>query len=292
MVQDSKVLIVSGMSGAGRSTVAHALEDLGWYVVDNLPPALIESLIKLLQPTMKKIAVIIDVRGGEFFDSFSKSVEQLKKSGVSSQTIFIDAADDVLVRRFEATRRPHPLQGSSRILDGILRERERLREVKESADLIIDSSTLNIHQLERKIADHFNDSTEADLRVNILSFGYKYGIPVDADLVMDCRFIANPHWDPELRPLNGLNEKVSKAVLESNNVQEFLTRYERLFETIAVGFIAEGRKYLTLAIGCTGGKHRSVAITEELIARLQNGKTLGKYTINAHAIHRDLGRES
>ncbi|NBY83001.1 MAG: RNase adapter RapZ, partial [Actinobacteria bacterium] len=254
--------------------------------------ALIESLIKLLQPTMKKIAVIIDVRGGEFFDSFSKSVEQLKKSGVSSQTIFIDAADDVLVRRFEATRRPHPLQGSSRILDGILRERERLREVKESADLIIDSSTLNIHQLERKIADHFNDSTEADLRVNILSFGYKYGIPVDADLVMDCRFIANPHWDPELRPLNGLNEKVSKAVLESNNVQEFLTRYERLFETIAVGFIAEGRKYLTLAIGCTGGKHRSVAITEELIARLQNGKTLGNYTINAHAIHRDLGRES
>ena len=292
MVQDSKVLIVSGMSGAGRSTVAHALEDLGWYVVDNLPPALIESLIKLLQPTMKKIAVIIDVRGGEFFDSFSKSVEQLKKSGVSSQTIFIDAADDVLVRRFEATRRPHPLQGSSRILDGILRERERLREVKESADLIIDSSTLNIHQLERKIADHFNDSTEADLRVNILSFGYKYGIPVDADLVMDCRFIANPHWDPELRPLNGLNEKVSKAVLESNNVQEFLTRYERLFETIAVGFIAEGRKYLTLAIGCTGGKHRSVAITEELIARLQNRKTLGNYTINAHAIHRDLGRES
>ena len=292
MAQDSKVLIVSGMSGAGRSTVAHALEDLGWYVVDNLPPALIESLLKLLQPTMKKIAVIIDVRGGEFFDSFSKSVEQLKKSGVSSQTIFIDASDDVLVRRFEATRRPHPLQGNTRILDGILRERERLREVKESADLTIDSSTLNIHQLERKIADHFNDSSEADIKVNILSFGYKYGIPVDADLVMDCRFIPNPHWDPALRPLNGLNEKVSKAVLDSSNVQEFLTRYERLFETVAVGFITEGRKYLTLAIGCTGGKHRSVAITEELIARLQNGKTLSNYKINAHAIHRDLGRES
>ena len=292
MAQDSKVLIVSGMSGAGRSTVAHALEDLGWYVVDNLPPALIESLLKLLQPTMKKIAVIIDVRGGEFFDSFSKSVEQLKKSGVSSQTIFIDASDDVLVRRFEATRRPHPLQGNTRILDGILRERERLREVKESADLTIDSSTLNIHQLERKIADHFNDSSEADIKVNILSFGYKYGIPVDADLVMDCRFIPNPHWDPALRPLNGLNEKVSKAVLDSSNVQEFLTRYERLFETVAVGFISEGRKYLTLAIGCTGGKHRSVAITEELIARLQNGKTLSNYKINAHAIHRDLGRES
>lgn len=292
MAKGLEVLIVSGMSGAGRSTVAHSLEDLGWYVVDNLPPALIENLVKLLKPTMRKIAIIIDVRGGEFFDNFSNSVDELKKSGISSLTIFIDAADDVLVRRFEATRRPHPLQGTSRILDGIIKERERLREVKESADLIIDSSTLNIHQLERKIADYFNDSSEADLRVNILSFGYKYGIPVDADLVMDCRFIANPHWDPELRPLNGLDKRVSKSVLENSNVQEFLSRYEQLFETVAVGFIAEGRKFLTLAIGCTGGKHRSVAITEELISRLQRGKALSKYKIDTHAVHRDLGRES
>ena len=291
MSKDSRVLIVSGMSGAGRSTVAHALEDLGWYVVDNLPPAMIENLVNLLKSTITKIAVIIDVRGGEFFDSFSKSVADLTKLGVSSQTIFIDAADDALVKRFESTRRPHPLQGSGRVLDGISKERERLREIKESADLIIDSSSLNIHQLERRISDYFQDASDADLSVNILSFGYKYGLPADADLVMDCRFISNPHWVPELRPLNGLDQEVSNAVLGSENVQEFLNRYELLFETMALGFINEGRKFLTLAIGCTGGKHRSVAIAAELLNRLKNGNRLNNFKINSQATHRDLGRE-
>ena len=279
------------MSGAGRSTVAHALEDLGWYVVDNLPPAMIENLVNLLKSTITKIAIIIDVRGGEFFDSFSKSVTDLSKLGVSSSTIFIDAADDALVRRFESTRRPHPLQGSGRVLDGISRERERLKDIKESADLIIDSSSLNIHQLERRIADYFQEDSDADLSVNILSFGYKYGLPADADLVMDCRFISNPHWVPELRPLNGLDQEVRSAVLSSENVQEFLARYELLFETMALGFINEGRKFLTLAIGCTGGKHRSVAITEELLIRFKNGEKLNRFKINSRATHRDLGRE-
>lgn len=279
------------MSGAGRSTVAHALEDLGWYVVDNLPPAMIENLVNLLKSTITKIAIIIDVRGGEFFDSFSKSVTDLSKLGVSSSTIFIDAADDALVRRFESTRRPHPLQGSGRVLDGISRERERLKDIKESADLIIDSSSLNIHQLERRIADYFQEDSDADLSVNILSFGYKYGLPADADLVMDCRFISNPHWVPELRPLNGLDQEVRSAVLSSENVQEFLARYELLFETMALGFINEGRKFLTLAIGCTGGKHRSVAITEELLIRFKNGEKLNRFKINSLATHRDLGRE-
>jgi UPF0042 nucleotide-binding protein len=291
MSKDSRVLIVSGMSGAGRSTVAHALEDLGWYVVDNLPPAMIENLVNLLKSTITKIAIIIDVRGGEFFDSFSKSVTDLSKLGVSSSTIFIDAADDALVRRFESTRRPHPLQGSGRVLDGISRERERLKDIKESADLIIDSSSLNIHQLERRIADYFQEDSDADLSVNILSFGYKYGLPADADLVMDCRFISNPHWVPELRPLNGLDQEVRSAVLSSENVQEFLARYELLFETMALGFINEGRKFLTLAIGCTGGKHRSVAITEELLIRFKNGEKLNRFKINSLATHRDLGRE-
>jgi len=279
------------MSGAGRTTVAHALEDLGWYVVDNLPPAMIENLVKLLKSSITKIAIIVDVRGGEFFDSYSKTVSDLTKSGVLGQTLFIDATDDALVRRFESTRRPHPLQGSGRVLDGISKERERLREIKESADLIIDSSSLNIHQLERKISDYFQDVSGADLSVNIVSFGYKYGLPADADLVMDCRFISNPHWVPELRPLNGLDQEVSKAVLSSENVQEFLSRYELLFETMALGFINEGRKFLTLAIGCTGGKHRSVAITEELLNRLKNGNKLNKFKINSQATHRDLGRE-
>ncbi|MFM7496135.1 MAG: RNase adapter RapZ [Candidatus Nanopelagicus sp.] len=291
MSKDSRVLIVSGMSGAGRTTVAHALEDLGWYVVDNLPPAMIENLVNLLKSTITKIAIIVDVRGGEFFDSYSKTVSDLTKSGVLGQTLFIDAADDALVRRFESTRRPHPLQGSGRVLDGISKERERLRGIKESADLIIDSSSLNIHQLERKISDYFQDVSDADLSVNIVSFGYKYGLPADADLVMDCRFISNPHWVPELRPLNGLDQEVRKAVLSSENVQEFLSRYELLFETMALGLINEGRKFLTLAIGCTGGKHRSVAITEELLNRLKNGSRLNKFKINSQATHRDLGRE-
>jgi len=291
MSKNPQLLIVSGMSGAGRSTVAHALEDLGWYVVDNLPPALIDNLLNLLKTSVNKIAVIVDVRGGEFFDSFTKSVNDLKKVGVSSQTIFIDASDESLVRRFESTRRPHPLQGSGRILDGISKERERLKEIKEAADLIVDSTSMNIHQLERKISDHFQTQTDANLSVNLLSFGYKYGIPADADLVMDCRFISNPHWVPELRPLNGLNEQVSSAVLNNENVQEFLARYELLFETMATGFITEGRKFLTLAIGCTGGKHRSVAITEELLKRLRSGKTFKNFKIKSQATHRDLGRE-
>ena len=210
---------------------------------------------------------------------------------MARRVLFVDAADDVLVRRFESTRRPHPLQGSDRILDGIHKERERLQEVRSVSDVIIDSSSLNIHQLDKKIADIFDESTDADLRVNILSFGYKYGIPVDADLVMDCRFIANPHWIPELRPLTGLDKPVSENVLASANVQDFLGKYQSLFETMATGFIQEGRKYLTLAVGCTGGRHRSVAIAAEISKRLNGSKHPTGKSISSQAIHRDLGRE-
>jgi len=279
------------MSGAGRSTVAHSLEDLGWYVVDNLPPALLGNLIELVTTSVKKVAVVVDVRGRAFFGDLTKSLADLAEQGISRKILFVDAADDVLVRRFESTRRPHPLQGSDRILDGIAKERDRLREVRDAADLVIDSSALNIHQLEKKIADNFHEDSGADLRVNILSFGYKYGIPVDADLVVDCRFIANPHWVPELRPLSGLDKPVSDAVLDSENVQDFLDRYQALFETMALGFITEGRKFLTLAIGCTGGKHRSVAVTVELVTRLTQCEKLSKYKIETQAMHRDLGRE-
>lgn len=288
---NQEVLILTGMSGAGRSTVAHALEDLGWYVVDNLPPALLGNLIELVTTSVKKVAVVVDVRGRAFFGDLTKSLADLAEQGISRKILFVDAADDVLVRRFESTRRPHPLQGSDRILDGIAKERDRLREVRDAADLVIDSSALNIHQLEKKIADNFHEDSGADLRVNILSFGYKYGIPVDADLVVDCRFIANPHWVPELRPLSGLDKPVSDAVLDSENVQEFLDRYQALFETMALGFITEGRKFLTLAIGCTGGKHRSVAVTVELVTRLTQCEKLSKYKIETQAMHRDLGRE-
>jgi len=291
MKGDTEILIITGMSGAGRSTVAHSLEDLGWYVVDNLPPALLGNLIELVTTSVKKVAVVVDVRGRAFFGDLTKSLADLAEQGISRKILFVDAADDVLVRRFESTRRPHPLQGSDRILDGIAKERDRLREVRDAADLVIDSSALNIHQLEKKIADNFHEDSGADLRVNILSFGYKYGIPVDADLVVDCRFIANPHWVPELRPLSGLDKPVSDAVLGSENVQEFLDRYQALFETMALGFITEGRKFLTLAIGCTGGKHRSVAVTIELVTRLTQCEKLSKYKIETQAMHRDLGRE-
>ena len=291
MKGDTEILIITGMSGAGRSTVAHSLEDLGWYVVDNMPPALLGNLIELVTSSVKKVAVVIDIRGGAFFGDLTKSLSDLGERGITRKILFVDAADDALVRRFESTRRPHPLQGSDRILDGIAKERDRLREVRDAADLIIDSSALNIHQLEKKIADYFHEDSDTDLRVNILSFGYKYGIPVDADLVVDCRFISNPHWVPELRPLSGLDKPVSDAVLNNDNVQEFLDRYQSLFETMAIGFIAEGRKYLTLAIGCTGGKHRSVAVSVELGKRLIGCENLIKYKIEAQALHRDLGRE-
>jgi UPF0042 nucleotide-binding protein len=291
MKSDTEILIISGMSGAGRSTIAHRLEDLGWYVVDNLPPALLGNLIELVSTSVKKVAVVIDVRGRAFFDDLTKSLSELADLGISRKILFVDAADDSLVRRFESTRRPHPLQGADRILDGITKERERLREIRDSADLIIDSSALNIHQLEKKISDYFHEDSSSDLRVNILSFGYKYGIPVDADLVVDCRFISNPHWVPHLRPMTGLDKPVSDAVLGSDNVKEFLTRYQSLFETMALGFISEGRKFLTLAIGCTGGKHRSVAVAEELVSRLKSGDELSKFKIDTQVMHRDLGRE-
>ena len=291
MKSDTEILVISGMSGAGKSTIAHTLEDLGWFVVDNLPPALLENLIDLVNVSMKRIAVVIDVRGRAFFNDLKQSLAQLADQGVSRKILFIDASDEVLVRRFESTRRPHPLQGSDRILDGITKERERLREVKDSADLVIDSSSLNIHQLEKKINEYFIEDSNADLRVNILSFGYKYGIPIDADLVVDCRFIANPHWNPKLRPLTGLDKPVSDEILKSENVQEFLSKYQALFETMALGFITEGRRYLTLAIGCTGGKHRSVAITQELVSKLTIGSKLSKYKIETKGLHRDLGRE-
>jgi len=287
----SEVVLVTGMSGAGRSTVAHAMEDLGWYVVDNLPPALLLNLCELAGATMKKIAVVVDVRGRHFFDELASALVALGERGIVRQILFVDAADDVLVRRFEATRRPHPLQGSDRIVDGISEERERLRDIRSIADLVIDSSALNIHQLEKKVEAIFHSEGGADLRVNVLSFGYKYGIPLDADLVMDCRFIANPHWIPELRPLTGLDAAVSANVLSTPNTQDFLERYQALFETMATGFFIEGRKYLTLAIGCTGGKHRSVAVAEELSKRLNSSSSELHGKIVSQAIHRDLGRE-
>ena len=286
-----EIVVITGMSGAGRSTVAHAMEDHGWYVIDNLPPSLLIPLFDLTQSSDDSIAVVIDVRGRQFFDDLNQTLAELAERGISRKIIFVDAADDVLVRRFESSRRPHPLQGSDRIVDGIEKERERLRELRSGADLVVDSSQLNVHQLEKKIAELFSVDPSASLKVNVLSFGYKFGLPVDADLVMDCRFIPNPHWNPELRAMNGLDKQVSKAVLNAESVGEFLEKYLSLFNSLGQGYLREGKKYITLAIGCTGGKHRSVAVAEELARRINGSAIDAEHSVSAHAIHRDLGRE-
>lgn len=285
-----EILIVTGMSGAGRSTVAHALEDLGWYVVDNLPPALLPQLVE--QGTGiegKSFAVVVDVRGGEFFDDLTLSLQTITATGGKYRLLFLDSTDQSLVQRFESTRRPHPLQGKDRIVDGIARERLKLEELKSEADIVIDTSNLNVHQLEKRTGEIFAAGTLEGIRINILSFGYKYGIPVDSDLVLDCRHIPNPHWIPALRPLNGLSTEVSNEVLGSQGVQEFVAKYVSLIELMVPGYLNEGKKYLTVAVGCTGGKHRSVAVAQEL-ARLLNSNAK-KLEISAHATHRDVGRE-
>lgn len=287
---NQEVLILTGMSGAGRSTVAHALEDLGWYVVDNLPPSLLSNLIKQgVQSELKSLAVVVDVRGGKFFDELASSLDELKKSGANFRVAFLDASDQALVQRFESTRRPHPLQGKGRIVDGIAAEREKLQELLAQADVVIDTSNLNVHQLEKRTTEIFAQGLTQSVRVNVLSFGYKYGIPVDADLVLDCRFIPNPHWIPELRPLTGLDDKVKSNVLANAGVAEFVQSYVSVINQMLPGYMREGKKYLTVAIGCTGGRHRSVSVAREIAAQL-DGERNG-FSVSAHASHRDVGRE-
>jgi UPF0042 nucleotide-binding protein len=270
--------------------VAHALEDLGWYVVDNLPPTLLSDLISQgLQSEISALAVVVDVRGGKFFDELASSLAHLKESGTNFRVAFLDATDQALVQRFESTRRPHPLQGSGRIVDGIAAERQKLQELLAQADVVIDTSNLNVHQLEKRTAEIFAQGLTQSVRVNVLSFGYKYGIPVDADLVLDCRFIPNPHWIPELRPLSGLDEKVKSTVLANPGVGQFVDTYVSLIQQMLPGYLREGKKYLTVAIGCTGGKHRSVSVAREIADKLDGDGA--ELTISAHASHRDVGRE-
>jgi RNase adapter protein RapZ len=284
-----ELLILTGMSGAGRSTVAHALEDLGWYVVDNLPPALLPQLAEQRLDSHAALAVVVDVRGGRFFDELNNALLTLNSQSVPFRLLFLDASDQALVQRFESTRRPHPLQAKERIVDGIARERAKLEEIRAQADIVIDSSNLNVHQLEKRTSEIFAAGMLASLRINVLSFGYKYGIPVDADLVLDCRFIPNPHWVPELRPLNGLDQPVSEKVLNSEGVAEFVKSYVSVVQQMIPGYLREGKKYVTIAIGCTGGKHRSVAIAEEVARQLASASST--LEISAHATHRDVGRE-
>jgi UPF0042 nucleotide-binding protein len=284
-----ELLVVTGMSGAGRSTVGDALEDLGWYVVDNLPPQMlspISDLFSLTRTPLPKLAVVIDVRGAEFFGEFAEHLLQLRGRGVTLRLLFLEATDAALVKRFEQVRRPHPLQGNGTILDGIANERARLISLREQADVVIDTSDLNIHQLSTKITDHFSLEQSSRLQLTVMSFGFKYGLPTDADMVADMRFLPNPFWEESLRPFNGEDERVSDYVLASPGAEEFVQSYVNALRPVLRGYQTENKRFATIAIGCTGGKHRSVAISRriaELLAKEDD--------VSVHVKHRDLGKE-
>ncbi|GAA3660208.1 RNase adapter RapZ [Lentzea roselyniae] len=284
-----EVAVVTGLSGAGRSTAAKCLEDLGWFVVDNLPPELIATMVELgaqARGAITRVAVVMDVRSRAFTEDLAAIIKDLDARGYKPRVLFLEATDAVLIRRFEAVRRGHPMQGDGRLQDGIEAERILLTPLKQEADLVLDTSALSVHQLRAKIEDTFGTEAATRTRVTVLSFGYKYGLPMDADLVMDVRFLPNPFWIPELREQTGLDGEVRNYVLSQEGADEFLDRYHELLRLIGAGYRREGKRYLTLAVGCTGGKHRSVALSEELAARLASEDGMA-----VKVVHRDLGRE-
>src|SRR6476661_1967049 len=291
---DAPIVIVTGMSGAGRSTAANVLEDLGWLVVDNLPPQLLSALADLRdearqrnpEASMQQVAVVVDVRSRGWFGMLSDAIAAARDRGEHPSLVFLDATDEALVRRFESVRRPHPLQAAGRLLDGIQLERETLVDLRSSADVVIDTSGLNVHQLTAKLSSLFAGDRRVQLRIAVMSFGFKYGLPLDADVVFDMRFLPNPYWVPELRALTGRDTPVSEFVMRQEGADEFLSRAGSLLDTMIDGYVREGRRYVTVAVGCTGGKHRSVAIAEALSGRLR-----GRDRVDTFGVHRDLGRE-
>ncbi|MGH3932451.1 MAG: RNase adapter RapZ [Pseudonocardiaceae bacterium] len=284
-----EVAVVSGLSGAGRSTAAKVLEDLGWFVVDNLPPELMATMVDLgarSQGVVTRVAVVMDVRSRAFTDDLAAVIKDLDARCYRPKVLFLEATDAVLIRRFEQVRRSHPLQGEGRLADGIAAERALLAPLRDEADLVLDTTGLSVHQLRAKIEHAFGGEASTRTRITVLSFGYKYGLPMDADLVIDVRFLPNPFWIPELRDFTGTDSAVRNYVLAQEGAEEFLERYLELLRLTGGGYRREGKRYLTLAVGCTGGKHRSVVMSEALAGRL--GAEEG---ITVKVVHRDVGRE-
>lgn len=282
------VTIVTGMSGAGRSSAADVLEDLGFFVIDNLPPSLIPKVVELARgrEEPRRFVLVVDVRSGTFLHDLEDALAELVAFGVVTRIVFLDASNDVLVRRFEETRRRHPLAGSESVIDGITRERELLDAIKGRADLVVDTSNLNVHALRDRLHELFGDGapTESALQTSVVSFGYKHGIPVDVDLLFDCRFLPNPHWIDELRPLSGIDPAVRDYVLGQPEAKAFLEELARLFGLLLPAYVHEGKAYLSIGVGCTGGRHRSVVIADEL------GAVLRDLGFDARIIHRDVTR--
>ncbi len=287
------LVVITGLSGAGRSTVAKALEDHGWHVVENLPPQLLtelESLRERARPPAAggpspRLAVVIDARTRWLSGQDAALLDQLTGGPRRPVLVFLDATDEALVRRFESVRRPHPLQGTGRLLDAITAERALMADLRSEADIIVDTSGLNVHQLHAKISSLLEASTASRVRLAVMSFGFKYGVPLDSDFVLDMRFLPNPFWVPELRALTGADQPVADYVLRQAGVTEFLDGVLAMLDPVLTGYVREGRRYVTLAIGCTGGKHRSVAMAEALAARLDQER------VAPFLVHRDLGRE-
>jgi RNase adapter protein RapZ len=281
----TEFVIIAGLSGAGRSTAADALEDLGWFVIDNLPPTLISKVTELIQQPGTTTSRVVLVTGtGAFFEELAPAIAELRNSNARVRVLFLDAADDALVRRFEGTRRRHPLQEGG-IAEAIASEREMLTAVKADADVVVDTSDLNVHQLRNRVVELFAlDENATPMRTSIMSFGYKYGLPLDVDLALDCRFLPNPHWEPELRPMTGLDAPVREYVMHQRDTQPFLQRLNALLELVLPAYVAEGKSYLTIAIGCTGGRHRSVVIAEEV------GKAIANHGFSPSVTHRDIDK--
>jgi UPF0042 nucleotide-binding protein len=282
------VTVVTGMSGAGRSATADVLEDLGFFVIDNLPPALIPKVAELGRDRQgSRFALVVDTRAGEYLPDLESALAELRETGARTRVLFLDAADEVLVRRFDETRRRHPVAESHRVSEGIARERELLEEIKGQADIVIDTSELNVHELRDRLREIIGEPADmpSGLQINVVSFGYKHGLPLDVDLVFDCRFLPNPHWIESLRPLPGTDPKVRRYVMKQEETQAFLEELSNLFELLLPAYVREGKSYLSIGVGCTGGRHRSVVIAAE-IARL-----LERLGFPARVHHRDLERE-